>query len=375
LAEREKESMAKRNIVVIGGSSGSIEVFKTIASGLPADLDASIFIVWHMSPDTRGMLPQILNNLGPVEATEAKDGESIETGRIYVARPDHHLLIEDSRIRVTRGPKENRFRPAIDPLFRSAAYTHGSRVIGVITSGALDDGTSGLWTIKQRRGVAIAQDPRDAEMPSMPESAISEVGVDYIVPASEMARLIVRLVKEEVDESAEVIMQDDAENERTRGEIRIAAEANAFESGVFDLDKLTPFTCPECSGVLARLNDGDRVRFRCHTGHAFSADSLLHALTENIEDSLWKAVRGVDESIMLLNHLGDHFSEINQGSVAAQFFRKAKDAERRNDQIRKVAIDHELLTTEGVEQEAEMTPPSDTDRQSRDVAASSEGYS
>src|SRR5262249_12115326 len=160
--------MAKRNIVVMGGSTGSFEVFKTVAAGLPRDLDASIFIVWHMSPEVRGILPEILDRLGPLEAREPEDHEHIESGRIYVARPDHHLLIDDGPVRVTRGPKENRFRPAIDPLFRSAAYTYGRRVIGIITSGALDDGTSGLWTIKQRGGIAIAQDPGDAEISSMP---------------------------------------------------------------------------------------------------------------------------------------------------------------------------------------------------------------
>src|SRR5262245_7512145 len=213
--------MAKRNIVVLGGSSGSFEVFKTIANGLPADLDASIFIVWHMSPDIPGILSQVLTRVGPIEARQAKDREPIRMGRIYVARPDHHLVIDDSHLRVARGPKENRFRPAIDPLFRSAAYTYGPRVIGVITSGALDDGTSGLWAIKQRGGITIVQDPADAEIASMPESAIQEVDVDYIVPASKIAGLITRIVKQEVDAGEEVYMQDHAENEKTREEIRI----------------------------------------------------------------------------------------------------------------------------------------------------------
>ena len=354
--------MAKRNIIVIGGSTGSFEVFKTIAAGLAEGLDAAIFIVWHMSPNVRGILPAVLDGIGPLPAIEPRDGETIETGRIYVARPDHHLLLEEGRVRVTRGPKENRFRPAIDPLFRSAAFAYGPRVIGVITSGALDDGTSGLWEVKQRGGLAIVQDPSDAEIASMSESAIREVRVDHIVPAIDIAGLITKLSQQEIDEH-EVHMQDKAHDEQTREEINIAAEDIALYQDVFQKGKLTPFTCPECSGVLAMVRDGDRARFRCHTGHAFSADSLLASLTENIEESLWSAVRGVDESIMLLNHIGDHFAEVNNGALAARFFQKAKEAQERNERIRDVVIHHELLTTESVEHDDAVVLPDTADKQ------------
>ena len=167
--------MKLRNIIVIGASAGGFEVLKKLVADLPADFAASIFVVWHMSPDVRGVLPQVLNRAGTVPAAHAVDGESIEPNRIYVAPPDHHLLIEKGTVRVTRGPKENRFRPAVDPLFRSAAYAYNNRVIGVILSGALDDGTAGLWTIKRRGGVAVVQDPFDAEVPSMPDNALREV--------------------------------------------------------------------------------------------------------------------------------------------------------------------------------------------------------
>jgi two-component system chemotaxis response regulator CheB len=346
--------MAKRNIIVMGGSSGSFEAFKTIAAALPKDLEASLFIVWHMSPDIRGVLAQVLNRVGPLYASEAGDGERIEPGRIYVARPDHHLLIDDSHIRVTRGPKENRFRPAVDPLFRSAAYNYGPRVVGVILSGALDDGTSGLWTVKHRGGATVVQDPSDAEIPSMPENAIREVEIDHLIPVAEMADVLTDLSEQDIPQPMEGIMHNEAENKRTELEIKIAAEVNPLESGIMNWGLLTPFTCPECSGVLSRIKDGERPRFRCHTGHAFSADSLLAALTENIEESLWKAIRGVDESIMLLNHIGDHFAELNNGGLAAKFFRKAKEAEQRNNLIRQAVIDHELLSTGSVEQEPDL---------------------
>lgn len=348
--------MPKRNIIVMGGSMGSFEAFKTIAAGLPKDLDASVFIVWHMSPDVRGVLPQVLNRVGNMYASEAREGEKIESGRIYVARPDHHLLIDDSMVRVTRGPKESRFRPSIDPLFRSAAYNYGPRVIGVVTSGALDDGTSGLWTIKHHGGTAIVQDPNDAEIASMPENAIREVDVDHIARVDDIPGLLIRLSQREVPQTAEGTVPNEAEEKRTRLEVRIALEDNALEAGVPNWGELTPFTCPECNGVLIRMKEGNRLRFRCHTGHAFSSDTLLAAVTENIEESLWSAIRGVDESIMLLNHLGDHFAEVNQGKLAAKFFQKAKEATDRNALIRKVVMDHENLSTEAVADEPDFPP-------------------
>jgi two-component system chemotaxis response regulator CheB len=259
-------------------------------------------------------------------------------------------------VRVTHGPKENRFRPAVDPLFRSAAYVYNHRVIGVVLSGALDDGTAGLWTIKHYGGIAVVQDPYDAEVPSMPENAIREVRVDYTVAVSDIAGLLVSLSSQEV-EINENGMQDD---EKTKDEIRIAEDDSAFKTGIMKLGELTPFTCPECHGVLSTLKDGDRVRYRCHTGHAFSADSLLASITENIEDSLYSAIRGVEESIMLLNHMGDHFAESNHPKLAALYFQKAKEAEARADMVRKVVLKHEQLSKDSLWQQAEEKPKGTT---------------
>ncbi len=246
--------MATRNIIVIGASAGGFEALKKLVGSLPKDLQASLFIVWHMSADIRGVLPQVLNRFETLHAAHAYDGEIIAPNRIYIAPPDRHLLIEKGRVRVTRGPKENRFHPAVDPLFRSAAYAYNNRVIGVILSDALDDGTAGLWTVKHRGGMAIVQDPRDAEVPSMPENAMREVAIDYSVRVSEMADLLVRLSNEQVAEISEASMEENAENKKTEIEIRIAAEDSAFESGVMKLGELTPYTCPDCHGVLTILN-------------------------------------------------------------------------------------------------------------------------
>lgn len=335
-------------IIVMGASMGGFEAFKTIIKDLPPDFKTPIFIVWHMSPDVQGLLPQVLNRINQIYAANAHNEESINPGRIYVAPSDHHLLIERGRVRVTHGPKENRFRPAVDPLFRSAAYSYGNRVIGVILSGGLDDGTAGLWTVKRYGGVAIVQDPISAEVSSMPESAMKEVDVDYCVGLSEIAALLVRLSKEPISEID--VMKD----EQTKKEIEIAAEANALREGIYNLGELTPFTCPECHGVLSRLHNDKIVRYRCHTGHAYSVDALMAALTEKIEDGLYNAIRGIDESIMLLNHLGDHCAEANKPKLASLYFKKAKEAEERAQLVRNAALSHEHLTKDSMERQVEV---------------------
>ena len=337
--------MEKRNIIVICASSGGFEALKRLTAALPSDLDASIFIVWHMSPEMTGVLPQVLNHQKTLLATNAIDNEPIINNRIYVAPPDRHLLLEQGKIRVTRGPKENRFRPAVDPLFRSAAYIYGSRVIGIILSGALDDGTSGLWTIKSRGGVAIVQEPAEAEVPSMPEHALAAVEVDYRLTIAQMVPLLVRLTAESVEEANEISME---EQKKTALEVRIAAQETDLVQGLYDVNQLTPYACPECHGVLAALKDGDLVRYRCHTGHAYSADSLLTTITEKIEDALWSAIRGVEESIMLLNNLGDHYADINQPKLAAMYFKKANEAESRAEIVRQTVFNHEQLTTNSI---------------------------
>jgi two-component system chemotaxis response regulator CheB len=342
--------MATRNIIVIGASAGGFDALKNLVKDLPPDLQASIFVVWHMSPDVTGVLPEVLNRAGRLSAKNAEDGERIEPSRIYVAPPDRHLIIENSHVRVTRGPKENRFRPAVDPLFRSAAYVYGARVIGVILSGALDDGTSGLWTIKHRGGVAVVQDPADAEISSMPRNAMREVEVDHVVPVSEMADLLVRLSSERVAETSEAVMEEDG-NKQTEFEIRTAIE-DKTTADILKFGELTPFTCPDCHGVLFRLTDGTRPRFRCHTGHAFSSDSLLTTVTESIEESLWSAIRCIEESMLLLNHIGSHFAADGRANLAAIYFKKALEAEARGNIVRQAVMSHERLSNDSLREQA-----------------------
>lgn len=333
----------KQRIIVIGASTGGFQALKLIVQQLPPGLDASIFIVWHMSPNVRSMLPSVLNNVHTIYAAHAVDEEEIKPNRIYVAQPDFHLLIEEGRVRVTRGPKENRFRPAIDPLFRSAAHAYGNRVIGIILTGALDDGTAGLCKVKNSGGIAIVQDPCDAEVPSMPASALREVNVDYCVPASAIAGLIARLSQEEVPERTSVI-----NDERTETEIDFAGEDGAPGLKMLSLNELSPFSCPDCHGVLAKIMAGSNAYFGCHTGHSLSADTLLSAITGKIEDSLYNAIRGIDESILLLNHIGDHMAELNAPKLAAMYFQKSKEAQLRAEIIRNAVLTNEHLSNDRI---------------------------
>lgn len=315
--------MENRNIIVMGASAGGVEALKNIVVNLPADLAAAIFIVWHIAPEAQGILPEILNQLKTLPAAHAIDKEPIRMGRIYVAPPDQHLLLEPEQVRLTRGPRENRFRPAVDPLFRSAAFAYGPRVTGVVLSGGLDDGTAGLWTIKQWGGTAIVQDPGDAQVSSMPQSAIRSVAVDFVAPAAAIAPLLVQLAATPAAATGKPGM---TENEKTKREVHIARGDDPLKNNIMDLGIFSPYTCPECHGVLSALKEGDILRFRCHTGHAFSAGSLLSTITEQTEQNLWNTIRSIQENVFLLNHLGDHLAELNQPQLAAAYFKKAKEA-------------------------------------------------
>jgi two-component system, chemotaxis family, protein-glutamate methylesterase/glutaminase len=321
--------MSIRNIIVIGASTGGFEAIQSIVANLPPNLPASIFVVWHISPEVQGLLPNVLNKYETLPAINAFDGQLIEQGHIYVAPPDHHLMLEAGKIRVTRGPKENRFRPAVDPLFRSAAYEYGPQVIGIVLSGALDDGTAGLWMIKHFGGIAIVQNPADAVMPSMPENALREVKVDYSVAVSAMPALLERLCAAPIPANLERNEITPQEQESIQQELNVAKGDIYASEKIKRSGELSPFTCPECHGVLFTLHDGKITRYRCHTGHAYSAESLLSAITGSIEDSLWSVIRTIEEGIMLLNNRGDHYAELNDPGMAAPYFQRAKEAGER----------------------------------------------
>jgi len=335
--------MARKDIVVIGASAGGMDALQKLVSRLPADLPAAVFVVWHLAPGLKSVLPSVLSKAGPLPAFNPEDGDRIEKGRIYVAPNDHHMLLEKGYVRITKGPKENRFRPAIDPLFRSAAYVYGPRTIGVVMTGALDDGTAGLWTIKLRGGTAIVQEPADAMIRSMPMNALEHTDADYQVPAAEIGELLGRLVREEAPAAPELAAE---EQDKTRREIRIAEGADGMEENIMQFGVLSPFTCPECNGVLTMLREGGILRFRCHTGHALSSGTLLDQTMQSIEDKLWDALRAVDETVMLLNKLGEQFAQAGNTRAAELCFDKARETHERGQPIREIAMQTEELATE-----------------------------
>jgi two-component system chemotaxis response regulator CheB len=337
--------MPMRDIIVIGASAGGRAAIVKLFQALPQDLRAALFVVWHMPPYVEGTLARAIIRESGFPAENARDGLEFRLGRAYVAPPDHHLLIEDSRMRVTQGPKENRFRPAIDPLFRSAAYEYGPRVIGIILSGALSDGTSGLWAVKDRGGIAIVQDPEDALIPGMPRSALDNVQVDYRVPAADLGALLVKLTTD----SAEVAKVK-PEPGRLAIEVNIAKENRPKESQVHELGVVSELTCPECHGTLWQLREGDILRFRCRTGHAYSAESLLEDLSESVEATLWAGVRVLEESAVLLREIGEH-QRMHRDGMAKQHLERAEEAKKRAQLIREALLRFENPGVVGDESE------------------------
>jgi two-component system chemotaxis response regulator CheB len=301
----------------------------------------AVFVVLHIPPHTPSSLPGILSAAGGIQAEHAQDGASIRPNRIYVAPPDKHLLVEPGRMVVRRGPKENRFRPSIDALFRSAAYVFRSRAIGVVLSGALDDGTSGLWSIKRLGGIAMIQDPGDAMHPEMPRNAMEYVTPDHVAPAAELGPLLGRLAHEAVPSEMNV---DTNELRRLGLEVAIATHGGAFEKGIMDWGKMAPFTCPECHGALVQLREDEILRFRCHTGHAFTASTLLAGITEAVEATLWDAMRSVEEQAVMLEHIAGHFRASGRDASADQFMGKARQARSLSQVIHESLPAHEQLS-------------------------------
>ena len=261
----------RRDIIVVGASAGGVETLKVLASGLPANFPAAIFIVLHISPRTKSYLPHILSNAGPLPAEHPDDGATIQMGRIYVSPPNHHLLVERDHIHLSSGPKENSHRPALNPLFRSAAQAYGNRVIGIVLSGNLDDGTAGLWEIKRRGGLTIVQDPNEALYSGMPTNAMASVDVDFSLPIRDIAPKLLQLVGEPI-------------------------RTTSGACGNMSVEP-TLLTCPECRGPLERTHDGPITELRCRVGHSYSPEALVNAHEDTIERSLWAAVVALEEGI------------------------------------------------------------------------------
>lgn len=330
---------APKRLVVIGASAGGIEALRTLVAALPVDFPAPVCVVLHMSPQSPGLVDEILTRVGGLKATNAANGDRLQPGRIYVAPPDFHLLVEPGRVRISKGPRENRFRPAIDPLFRSAAQVYGPATIGVILTGSLDDGSAGLWAIKHLGGTAIVQDPADALFPGMPANAIAHVEVDYVVPLDRIAPLLVELTAPAVEPPRKLAAPDHLDVE-----VKIAMEENPIDAGLERIAEPSRFACPECHGVLPQLKEGGRIRFRCHTGHAYSIGSLLAGINQGIEESLWSAIRALEEGQLLMCRMADHLKTSHDTADADRLTAEAGEVGRQSDVIRKLVTPRSPLS-------------------------------
>lgn len=331
--------MPGHNIIVIGASAGGLEAIIQLVSGLPPDLPAAIFVVVHFPSHGTSILPQILNRSGALLAAHPEDGDRIQNGHIYVALPDHHLLVKRGYVRLVRGPRENSHRPAIDPLFRTAARAYGPQVVGVVLSGVLDDGTAGLLAVKPQGGVAVVQDPKSALYAGMPESAIANVRVDYILSLADLAPTLVDLAAKPVIEGVKAVSEE-MESETDMAELDLAALQRHERPG-------TPsgFGCPECGGALWELREGDLIRFRCRIGHALSAESLLAEQSDGMESALWSALRALEESAALADRLADRAYKRNHPLTAERFAARAQDAAESAALIRQALLKSEATAT------------------------------
>lgn len=299
-------------MIVIGASAGGVSALSTLAAQLPANFPAPVLVVLHIG-SYHSVLPQILSARGPLPAAHACHGDRMVGGRIYVAPPDRHLLVGDGgQLHLTRGPKEHYTRPSIDPLFLSAALAYGSRAVGVILTGTMDDGTAGLQAIKACGGTVVVQDPDNAQEPSMPRSALKYVAVDHCGPIDGMAAVLAAMTCREralalTEQPAHLLHEQALE----------LAWGHAMDH-LTAIARPSTFVCPDCSGSLWQLIDTQPVRFRCHTGHAYTLRTLQHALKETADEALWTATRALQEQALLLGAVVAVHQEAGENDQASR---------------------------------------------------------
>jgi two-component system, chemotaxis family, protein-glutamate methylesterase/glutaminase len=330
--------MPDHGIVVVGASAGGVEALAELAASLPDDLAAAVFVVLHLPATGTSALPEILRRHGPLPAAHVKDGEPIRPGRIYVAPPDHHVLVRAGHVHLSRGPRENGHRPAIDPLFRSAAREYATEVIGVVLSGALDDGTAGLLAIKSRGGVAVVQKPADALYPGMPGNALEHVQVDHVLAAASMGKLLTRLVAD----------LPDAAREPAPAEMRAEVEMEGFSLEAFESNhpgRPSGLSCPDCNGVLWQIKDGGLERYRCRVGHAWSPESLLIQQSEALEAALWVALRSLEERAALSSRLAEPARRRGHSITATRFEEQAAEAQQAARLVRDLLLNRDTFAT------------------------------
>ncbi|CAO3433047.1 chemotaxis protein CheB [Azospirillum doebereinerae] len=322
--------MEKRDIIVIGTSAGGLSVMTRLFAGMSTGTTATVFVVMHISSGATSLLPRLLERAGWLPAFHPAEGDLIRPGHIHVAPPDHHLLVREDRVLIRRGPRENRTRPAIDPLFRSAAVAFGTRVTGIVLTGMLDDGTSGLRAIQRCGGLTVVQDPDEAEWPGMPANAIARNRIDHVVGLDAMPELLARLIAEPAPERlpvpADIVI-----------EARIAEkEFTTMADDTKAVGSPTTLTCPECGGGLSKIADGPILRFRCQIGHAFSPDTMVETQTEAVETALWVALRTHEDRVEMFRHLAEHARKRGHERTAVGWDERGAEARSNAGLLRRV---------------------------------------
>ena len=333
-------------IIVIGASAGGVDAVRFLAAALPADIAAILFVVLHIGAH-KSELPWLLNQLGPLRAVHPRNGDAILPGQIYVAPPDHHMLVEPGRVRLTKGPRENWARPAVDPLFRSAARSYGSDVIGIILTGGLNDGTAGLYEVNQRGGITVVQDPADAMNPSMPRSALDHVAVDHCLPLVELPSLLVRLVARR---GTNVHLDRAHPADATSREVKPqrAKQQGKEMTAEYKLDQPVAVTCPDCGGALRRTELGTLTQFGCHIGHVYTAEVMVAAQFAAMEGFLGAAMRSLSERGELCRQMAEKLHTAENPAAGAQWDAAMREAKERTAALRQL-LEKEWVHPDGIE--------------------------
>lgn len=326
-------SLVRRDLVVVGASAGGVEALRALVRGLPADFPAAVVVVLHLPSGGTSGLAAILGRSGPLPAVQATDGTPLQPGRVHVAPPDHHLLVRDGQLRLSHGPTESGHRPAVDALFRSAARSRGPRVVGVVLSGVLDDGSAGLVAIASRGGATVVQDPGDALYDGMPRAAMRLVQVDHVVPADDLGKVLAERVGDLVDpaRSPELSPLEQVEADiAERGDAGLSNKVGRMgaESGL---------SCPDCQGSLVRLADAPS-RYRCRVGHAWTEDALLSEQSVTLERALWAALRMLEERGALARRLAAAAGDRVDPVMARRYGESVRESEASAAVLRRVLL-------------------------------------
>jgi two-component system, chemotaxis family, protein-glutamate methylesterase/glutaminase len=318
LLASEPQAAVRPDIFVIGASAGGVEALEQLVQQIPSDFSGSLFIVLHMM-SYESMLPEILAKRARLPVIAPRDHASIAPGTIYVSVPDHHLILDAAAVRAVKGPMQHRHRPAVDVLFRTAAAEHGPRVVGVVLTGMLDDGTAGLLAIKRNHGITVVQDPEDARFPDMPRNALRKVPIDHCLPLVRIPRLLVQLSRGG---------EGRPDRPPTAGPRLVKRPPDLKKSETMPTDaKPSAYSCPECHGVLWEIADPDLLRFRCRVGHGYSPESLGLEQDRAAEEALWAAVRSLEEQASLSRRMAEHWRTRDSASLARELELRAERSE------------------------------------------------